>query len=115
MEWARSRARALHWLEEVGLLCEEMRRSLEFCAWSWAWWQGKLTSRETVDLELQEGLASYAHERMQAELNFSNKWSTQWSIVHRHALAFVTPGADSELENVPTIVEIVLPDLIEDE
>ncbi|KAG2105070.1 uncharacterized protein F5147DRAFT_746489 [Suillus discolor] len=37
IEWCKSRARALQWLEEVELLREEMCRVLQFFAWHGAW------------------------------------------------------------------------------
>ncbi|KAG1857808.1 hypothetical protein F4604DRAFT_1685104 [Suillus subluteus] len=41
IEWCKSRARALQWLEEVELLREEMCRVLQFFAWQGAWWGGQ--------------------------------------------------------------------------
>ncbi|KAG1888680.1 hypothetical protein F4604DRAFT_1877221 [Suillus subluteus] len=41
IEWCKSCARALRWLEEVELLREEMCRVLQFFAWQGAWWEGQ--------------------------------------------------------------------------
>ncbi|KAG1725918.1 hypothetical protein EDB19DRAFT_1897703 [Suillus lakei] len=39
IEWCKSRARVLHWAEEVDLLQEEMRWVLQFFNWQANWWE----------------------------------------------------------------------------
>ncbi|KAF8224566.1 hypothetical protein L208DRAFT_1310555 [Tricholoma matsutake] len=56
VKWAKARARAEQWQEEVILLEEEMRRVLEFCQWKARWWEYQASDHHT-DLEmLTEGL-----------------------------------------------------------
>lgn len=62
-EWAKSRARAQRTTEEVMLLKEEMRRVLEFFAWTSRAWEEMAASREDEAIELKEGLRAYALER----------------------------------------------------
>ncbi|EIW79765.1 hypothetical protein CONPUDRAFT_34829, partial [Coniophora puteana RWD-64-598 SS2] len=38
-EWCKARARALRWTEEVHLLKEEMRRTLQYMLWHARWWE----------------------------------------------------------------------------
>ncbi|KAJ6575811.1 hypothetical protein B0H10DRAFT_1837609 [Mycena sp. CBHHK59/15] len=62
IEWARTRARAWRWTEEVDLLEEEMRRVLEFLKWRAGWWMSLVDQRPEVveDVVLQEGFTAYA-------------------------------------------------------
>ncbi|KAJ7733877.1 hypothetical protein B0H14DRAFT_2639505 [Mycena olivaceomarginata] len=41
IEWAKTRARAMRWAEEVDLLEEEMRRIRQFLVWRAEWWKAK--------------------------------------------------------------------------
>ncbi|KAJ7448387.1 hypothetical protein FB451DRAFT_1533078 [Mycena latifolia] len=69
VEWAKTRAKAHHWAEEVDLLEEEMRRTLVFLEWKAAWWRELRAGRpEVEDPCLRQGLSSYA-ERQAAILD----------------------------------------------
>ncbi|KAF7303547.1 hypothetical protein MIND_00583900 [Mycena indigotica] len=52
VEWAKARARAKRWAEEVELLQEEMRRVLEFCSWRAGRWGELRNGRQGVDPSL---------------------------------------------------------------
>ena len=41
VEWAKTKARADHWHEEVFLVSEEMRCVLYFLQWKAEWWAGQ--------------------------------------------------------------------------
>ncbi|KAJ7882560.1 hypothetical protein B0H14DRAFT_2565252 [Mycena olivaceomarginata] len=43
--WAKTRARAMCWTEEVDLLEEEMRRIVEFLQWRSGWWKERVNIR----------------------------------------------------------------------
>ena len=62
LEFLKCRARAMRWTEEVELLDEEMRRTLEFFAWKWRWWmcRTRSTIRGTSGLGYEEGFTAYA-------------------------------------------------------
>lgn len=109
VEWARSRARALRWWEEVGLLTEEMRRSVEYCSWLSLWWEKKMTARGDVEPALAEGLRSYAHEHMLAEQQLGQKWLDQWSTFYNKATLYMSSQSFDSLGEVP-IVEVDLTD-----
>jgi hypothetical protein len=72
VEWAKSRARAAHWTEEVQLLCEEMRRTLVFMEWKADWWKKQAFRRADAPAHLCHGIEAYAlrqamlHERIAA-------------------------------------------------
>jgi hypothetical protein len=65
VEWAKAKARAARWEEEVILLDEEMRRILEFCDWKARWWrdQRSLRTPDTTDSILSEGLQAFAEQQ----------------------------------------------------
>jgi hypothetical protein len=42
IEWAKTRAKALRYAEEVDLLEEEMRRVLQFLEWRASWWRAQI-------------------------------------------------------------------------
>ncbi|KAF7300835.1 hypothetical protein MKEN_01309400 [Mycena kentingensis (nom. inval.)] len=49
IEWARTRARALRWNEELDLLEEEMRRILAFFSWRAEWWESRPAVQGTAE------------------------------------------------------------------
>jgi len=60
VEWAKSRARALRWSEEVILLCEEMRRVLWFLQWKSQWWLTQAHLGDNAREDVREGLIAYS-------------------------------------------------------
>jgi hypothetical protein len=97
-EWARARARAARWSEELQLLCEEMRRTLAYTSWKATWWAAlarsapKLPPSHTCDAiatagepstpaglaalqdaALLEGRTAYALEHAAQELAFRSR------------------------------------------
>ncbi|KAJ7440330.1 hypothetical protein B0H11DRAFT_2253095 [Mycena galericulata] len=78
IEWAKTRARAMRWGEEVDLLEEEMRRILQFLDWRAEWWRDQVDRRGLLDGAQKEGEAGYAlrQSHLLAELRaaFALKW-----------------------------------------
>ena len=61
LEWSKSYARNQRWQEEVKLLKEEMRRTLEFLKWKSSLWSAKASgSGSPSSFALREGLSAYA-------------------------------------------------------
>jgi hypothetical protein len=78
--WAKARARHQRWVEEVLLLCEEIRRTLEFMTWKAKWWRNRATVRGTdVDTPLGSGLASYAHEQAEMYETIGRQFALKWA------------------------------------
>ncbi|KAJ7662673.1 hypothetical protein DFH06DRAFT_1325031 [Mycena polygramma] len=79
IEWAKARARAHRWREEVDLLEEEMRRILQFFAWRSAWWMERVEDRGLAAGAQREGETAYAlrQAKLQADLgaHFSKMWA----------------------------------------
>ncbi|KAJ7787847.1 hypothetical protein B0H14DRAFT_3505058 [Mycena olivaceomarginata] len=70
VEWAKARARAERWREELILLEEEMRRVLEFSE-----------ARSDVTPELAEGLRAYALAQAARERAWELDWRNKWAAV----------------------------------
>lgn len=64
IEWCKARARALRWSEEVDLLMEEMRRTLEFFQWDALRWAERMSFQvASADVASLEGHRAYAHRQ----------------------------------------------------
>lgn len=78
VEWARSKARADRWREEVILLEEEMRRVLAYLNWKACWWEQRGVLREDLDPVLTSGIKTYALKQAamlgRLATSFANKW-----------------------------------------
>ena len=79
VEWAKAKARADRWEEEVILLDEEMRRVLEFCSWKASRWKERLSLRGKVPEPLAEGLRAYSAEQADMEQRIRAAWTTKWA------------------------------------
>jgi hypothetical protein len=62
VEWAKSRARAAQYNEEIDLLKEEMARTLRFMSWKSKWWQEKASGHDGRGLSsaVLEGMSAYS-------------------------------------------------------
>ncbi|KAF9489123.1 hypothetical protein BDN71DRAFT_1484915 [Pleurotus eryngii] len=76
LEWCKSRACALRWMEEVVLLKEEMRRVLAFLCWQADWWESKVENGNSV---VAEGLNVYARRQADIWLRLAGKFAKQWA------------------------------------
>ncbi|KAJ7500922.1 hypothetical protein B0H11DRAFT_2225311 [Mycena galericulata] len=87
IEWAKTRARAMRWTEEVDLLEEEMRRVLQFLGWRSQWWRDQVDRRGLTDGAQREGETAYAvrQARMLLELraSFALKWEALPELIRR--------------------------------
>lgn len=80
-EWARSRARVRRATEEVMLLREEMRRTLEFLEHRASWWEDRRNARSNkgVDSEMGEGICAFAVEQAAMQTTLAAHFKTLWS------------------------------------
>jgi len=85
VEWAKAKARADRWEEEVVLLDEEMCRVLEFCQWKASWWAEQVPQREALPAPLAEGLKAYAAEQADMEHRISLSWTAKWTVARKLA------------------------------
>ncbi|TFK79970.1 hypothetical protein K466DRAFT_504692 [Polyporus arcularius HHB13444] len=78
VEWARSKARAERWGEEVLLLKEEMRRVIEYFEWKASWWRAQPARRSDAPSALRRGLSSYAEYQASVFESIANHCARRW-------------------------------------
>ncbi|KAK6981627.1 CxC2 domain-containing protein [Favolaschia claudopus] len=93
IEWAKTRARAHRWTEEVDLVEEEMRRVLEFLEWKAGWWIALIGQREGVNTDAvsNEGFTAYAQRQSRIQLDLRARFQANW----RDVPAYIRMGRDS--------------------
>ncbi|KAJ7780819.1 hypothetical protein DFH07DRAFT_682859, partial [Mycena maculata] len=78
-EWAKTRAKALRWTEEVSLLEEEMRRIQQFLRWRAAWWMAQIGRRQgKVDETQLEGDSAYAQRQADLQSRLCDSFAAKW-------------------------------------
>lgn len=101
VEWAKMRARAHRWTEEVRLTCEEMRRVVMYCDWKSRWWLLQRCHREDVTEELATGLSAYAEKQSSMYHSFASSFGRQWSsLLRRHTFSVDWPVEYTDESNV---------------
>ncbi|KAJ7044257.1 hypothetical protein C8F04DRAFT_1250200 [Mycena alexandri] len=82
IEWAKTRAKAMRYAEEVDLLEEEMRRVTQFMEWRAEQWRALVGVRDVgTDEALQEGHAAYAHKQAGYMSAISGRFQALWKDV----------------------------------
>ncbi|KAJ7432012.1 hypothetical protein B0H11DRAFT_1761190 [Mycena galericulata] len=110
VEWCKAYSKTRRWHEDIVLVDEEMRRTIEYGAWLAAEWQMRATARSArMTPELAEGLRAYAYEHVDREKRTCKKLSKQWSGIREKAGAYLAGAveeraADGGLREV--VVEI---------
>jgi hypothetical protein len=78
------------WHEDVVLVEEEMRRTIEYGYWSAGEWLTRTGARGgTVEEELQEGLAVYAAEQVHRETKTSEELTAKWARIRERGRAYL--------------------------
>ncbi|KAJ7761424.1 hypothetical protein B0H16DRAFT_1312223 [Mycena metata] len=103
VEWAKTRARAHRWTEEVDLLEEEMRRILVFLQWRAWWWRGLKDNRPQVvaNALMREGFNAYAErqaviqEKMKARFEENWKDVAKWIALGRDGVSDIQAASRS--------------------
>ncbi|KAK7676010.1 hypothetical protein QCA50_021045 [Cerrena zonata] len=90
IEWARSRARADRWEEQVCKTVEAMRRVLQYTESIAKDWEKLVSCRSNTSAELKEGLQSYALEQAAAERGLCDRLRTQWHGSRIRAYTFLS-------------------------
>ncbi|KAJ7097255.1 hypothetical protein B0H15DRAFT_773428 [Mycena belliarum] len=78
IEWAKARARAMRWTEEVDLLEEEMRRIVQFLAWRGDWWEAQIAQRGLGDGPQLEGETAYATRQAALQRSLRDRFLLLW-------------------------------------
>lgn len=98
-EWARSRARSRRASEEVILLREEMRRVLAFLEWKAKWWDEREDLRTVRDLELSEGISSYAESQAGLQRSLADSFRLLWKTPLREVKTGLAGDAEGMVES----------------
>jgi hypothetical protein len=85
VEWLKCRAHASRWKEEIQLVEEEMRRSLEFGNFFQTWWMERASLRSPNSSHLQERLMAYASEMADKEDRRRGAWAFTWASIRERA------------------------------
>ncbi|KAJ6448587.1 hypothetical protein C8R45DRAFT_1132896 [Mycena sanguinolenta] len=78
IEWAKTRAHAMRWAEEVDLLEEEMRRVKEFLWWRSHWWTARVDGRQLPAGPQCEGEAAYATRQAAIHATMATEFTKEW-------------------------------------
>ncbi|KAJ6483545.1 hypothetical protein C8R47DRAFT_1217624 [Mycena vitilis] len=83
IEWAKIRAKAMRYSEEVDLLEEEMRRVTQFLTWRADWWTSLVGLRSALqpDEALREGHAAYAIKQARYMVGIRDRFGLMWKDV----------------------------------
>jgi hypothetical protein len=78
------------WHEDVVLVEEEMRRTIEFGGWMVAQWEVRASARtQGVDPALAEGLRAYALEHVSREEKTCTTLASQWAGLREKARVYM--------------------------
>lgn len=78
IEWAKSKARAERWKEEIKLLVEEMRRVIAYFAWKVQWWSIQRHRRTDAQMHIRDGAAAYAVKQTMMYKGMARSFATDW-------------------------------------
>lgn len=80
VEWAKTRARADRWKEEVKLTVEEMRRIIQYLDWRAQNWrrQADHEVRTNISDALKSGLHGYAHKQANIYERLAMSFACRW-------------------------------------
>ena len=99
MEWVKSRARAKRATEEVMMVKEEMRRTVESLGWEAKEWEKRAACRseqgEVLDPGLQEGLRAYAHDQADLQTSLQKHFRSMWQAPLAENAPSITITSDS--------------------
>jgi hypothetical protein len=85
LEWAKTRARAWRWTEEVDLLEQEMDRVGRFLRWKETWWMEIQDQRPSVleDSILSKGFTAYARRQSEIQRHLRLRFEGNWPDIPR--------------------------------
>ncbi|KAJ7774532.1 hypothetical protein DFH07DRAFT_767230 [Mycena maculata] len=102
IEWAKTRARAMRWREEVDLLEEEMRRTQAFHLWRVEWWEQWVGQRGLEEGPQLEGETAYVLRQAVIQRTLEKRCAREWTDLPdliRRGRAGVIVGGDVESED----------------
>ncbi|KAF8174535.1 hypothetical protein K438DRAFT_1908885 [Mycena galopus ATCC 62051] len=104
VEWCKAYVRMRRWYEDVVLVEEEMRRTVEYGYWAAKEWRGRAEKRAvTVSQELQEGLSAYAREHERREIQTCEGLMAKWAGIREKGRAYISGEIGPGVEVVVTL------------
>ncbi|KAJ7303441.1 hypothetical protein DFH08DRAFT_977124 [Mycena albidolilacea] len=106
IEWARTRAKAIRYAEEIDLVEEEMRRVLHFLRWRRDRWHARAELRVQVDRASQEGQGAYTRKQAGYMQGLRERFKQLWRYVPQELrmaceeYATMTPDKDETVDGV---------------
>lgn len=98
------------------MLEEEMRRSIQFCAWKAKWWEDQACRRTDISAPLAEGITAYAAAHASAERRRLIVWSHKWAAIRQRASVVLEGHLMNKEDQVDlTHLDIEIEDEDEDE
>ncbi|KAK6977280.1 hypothetical protein R3P38DRAFT_3237413 [Favolaschia claudopus] len=79
VEWCKAYARTRRWHEDIILIEEEMRRTIEYGVWMGREWERCAAARSVASPALAEGLNAYAKEHVRREEVTCQRLRNQWA------------------------------------
>ncbi|KAJ7446784.1 hypothetical protein FB451DRAFT_1343526 [Mycena latifolia] len=99
VEWCKAYSRTRRWHEDIVLVDEEMRCTIEFGAFmAGTWWLRATARTERVSPELEEGLRAYAMEHVDREERTCVRLSVQWRGLREKARMYLAGVAEPREE-----------------
>ncbi|KAJ7028998.1 hypothetical protein C8F04DRAFT_963379 [Mycena alexandri] len=112
VEWCKAYARMRRWREDVVLVEEEMRRTIEYGYWASCEWLARASARSSrVSEELDEGLVAYAWEQADREDRTCGRLTADWAAIRAKGRAYL---ANETVAGEHVIVDIVGEEDIDD-
>lgn len=112
VEWCKAYARMRRWHEDIVLIEEEMRRTIEYGTWMGGEWETQTTARSVASPALAEGLRAYAKEHVAREERTCRHLQTQWGGLRAKAAAYLAGVREVGPE---VVVDLGVEDVDEDD
>ncbi|VDC02768.1 unnamed protein product [Peniophora sp. CBMAI 1063] len=114
VEWAKSRARAQHWVQEVRLVEAEMQRVIDYSESMAVIWDARRDYNETVDLgpdqswvcddAWTDGIRAYASKQAYIRRAHASRWTQEFVQLRMEARRFLSVHTDDGLSIEPLTV-----------
>ncbi|KAJ7042214.1 hypothetical protein C8F04DRAFT_946055 [Mycena alexandri] len=112
VEWCKAYSRANRWREDLVLVEEEMRRTLEYGRYAEAQWKARAEARtamlgkaSVIEPEVLEGVRAYALEQADRERRIREKLEREWGPMRAKAAAYLRGEDMSSLPDVVVDVD----------
>ncbi|VDB88002.1 unnamed protein product [Peniophora sp. CBMAI 1063] len=110
-EWAKSRARSQHWVQEIQLVDAEMQRAIEFSESMALIWDARRNYEKTIDIGPEQswacddawadGMRAYASKQAFIRRAHAAKWTQEFAQLRMEAKRFLTVHTDDGLSLEP--------------